>query len=128
VNKDDQKREYIFNTTDPLGREVKLKTTTWHYHVLEENERHELSGQEEEVEKVIQNPYFILPDKTFETRQNYIDVVNLDTSDKLKSLFVSVDYNNSDYGDIVTVIAKSSVRESTERGVIYERSTGLSNE
>jgi len=54
--------DYIFITEDPLGREVRLKSTTWNYHIVGgDHTREEFIGQEDMVKSVIQDPCFILP-------------------------------------------------------------------
>jgi hypothetical protein len=117
--------EYIFRTTDPLGREVRLRSTTWDYHIVAgDHERTELDGEHQLVKSVIEDPYFILkndPENKSSTRQKYMDIVQLDAFDSLKNLVIVVDHSNG-FGDVVTVIPKSRVnQESTKGGPIYVR-------
>ncbi|QDI90371.1 hypothetical protein EPH95_03580 [Salicibibacter halophilus] len=84
--------------------------------------RTEFDEEEQKVENVIKDPRFILKDVSDQlsnTREKYIDLVNLEAMSTLKSLVVVVDHENSEYGDIVTVIAKSKSNE--KGGTIYDR-------
>lgn len=117
--------DYLLVEKDPLGREVRLKSTTWNYHITGgDHYRHELIGQEEKIKEVITDPAFILPnnpDDPSNTRQKYIDLAMLPGHKSLKALVVVVDHENPDYGDVVTVISKSRLNQ--ERGgAIYVRS------
>lgn len=117
--------EYIFSTTDPLGRTVRLKLTTWNYHITSgDHSRTEFNGEEELIRSVIEDPGFILnnnPDDENCTRQKYIDLVDLKAFTSLKNLVIVVDHEH-EIGDIVTIIAKSKVnQESTKGGVFYAR-------
>lgn len=121
--------DYIFITKDPFGKEVRLKSTTWNYHITGgDHTREEFIGQEETIKSVIQDPCFILPnnpeDKN-DTRQKYIDLVQLPKFKSLKALVVIVDHKNEEYGNVVTIIAKSRLNQETG-GAIYVRpkSTG----
>ncbi|PJW17159.1 hypothetical protein CV944_10485 [Geobacillus sp. WSUCF-018B] len=115
---------YAFGCEDPLGREVRLKSTTWNYHIVGgDHTREEFIGQEDMVKSVIQDPCFILPnnpDDQHDTRQKYIDLVQLPKFKSLKALVVIVDHEDEAYGDVVTVIAKSRLNQETG-GAIYVR-------
>lgn len=115
---------YIFTTQDPLGRTVTLRSHTWNVHVTgEHNFRTEFSGQEKLIENIIKNPYYILPDDHRDpsnTKEKYLDIAMLPSFERLKCCVVIVDYATGT-GDVTTIIAKSSVSESTAGGVIYVR-------
>ncbi|HHW07479.1 MAG TPA: hypothetical protein GXX34_08150 [Clostridia bacterium] len=120
------KPEIIFSTTDPLGRTVQLKATTWYNHITGgHHKRIELVGQENTVKEVIEDPAFILPNNpedVSDTRQKYVDLVTLPHLKRLTYLVVVVDYNTTDgSGDVVTVIPKKKIQESVEGGIIYVR-------
>jgi len=111
----------IFKTTDPLGRTVQLKQSTWEMHVTGgDHQRKELIGQEKVVEGIIASPAFIVPDVDYDTRERYYDLVYLGSINKFKTVMVVVDHANST-GDVCTVFAQSRMRETGERGIIYER-------
>jgi hypothetical protein len=118
-------KEYIFTTTDPFGKEIRLKSSTWNFHITGgDHERTELFGEEETIKEVISDPKFILrndPENPDDTRQKYIDLVDLNAFDSLKGLVVVVDHQNPEYGDIVTIMPKSRINESTKGGTIYVR-------
>lgn len=134
-NETDNKTSYIeykLTTKDPLGREVRLKDTTWHLHVSggDHNERKELVDQENMIEKVLSNPYIILPndpENPEDKREKYVDMVMLPNVSTIRSLVVVVDHASPEFGDVVTAISKKSLnQEKTTGGVIYVRtqSTG----
>ncbi|KHF27290.1 hypothetical protein LR68_03891 [Anoxybacillus sp. BCO1] len=107
--------DYIFITKDPFGKEIRLKSTTWNYHIIGgDHTREEFVGQEEMIKGVIQDPCFILPnnpENQNDTRQKYIDLVRLPKFQSLKALVVIVDHQNVEYGDVVTVIAKNRLNQ-----------------
>lgn len=118
--------EYIFSTTDPFGKEVRLKSSTWYGHIISgDHDRLALEGEIDTIKNVINNPYYILsnnPHDPNDTRQKYLDIVQLQNYTALKNLLVVVDHQNSNFGDIVTIIPKNTLKqESTEGGPIYVR-------
>ncbi|OEF99399.1 hypothetical protein BHF71_02100 [Vulcanibacillus modesticaldus] len=118
--------EYIFTTTDPIGREIRLKSSTFYKHITGgDHERTEFIGEEETIKKVIEDPKYILPDDPFDssnTRERYIDLIDLRSFNTLKVLVVIVDHGTNDYGDIVTIMAKSRLnQESIKGGAVYVR-------
>jgi hypothetical protein len=115
-----QSGEYIFKTTDPLGRNVTLKSSTWNIHVIEgDNYRPEFVEQEETIKGVIEDPKFIVNDP-IENRERYYDIVHLTSVDKIKPVMIAVDHS-SDTGDVCTVFAQSRMKETGERGIVYVR-------
>lgn len=111
----------IFTTTDPMGRTVQLKQSTWEMHVIGgDHNRKELIGQEKVVEAIIANPKYIVPDVDNETRERYYDLAYLSSINKIKPVMVVVDYANST-GDVCTIFVQSRMRETGERGIVYER-------
>lgn len=134
-NETDNKTEYIeykLTTKDPLGREVKLKDTTWQMHISggDHEERKELVDQEHVIESVLSNPYIILPNDPAnpdDKREKYVDMVMLPNTSTIRSLVVVVDHSSPDFGDVVTAISKKTMnQEKTTGGYIYVRtqSTG----
>lgn len=117
--------EYIFITQDPHGREVRLKSSTWDMHVTGgDHNRTEFDGEEETVKKIIEDPYYIIdnkPDDPDSTRQKYLDFVVLDAFENIKNVTVVVDHEKEEYSDVVTVMAKSRVNDSTKGGAYYVR-------
>lgn len=123
---DKESTEFIFTTTDPLGRIVTLKSSTWNYHITDgDNNRKEFIGQEETMHDVVVDPAFILPDDPDDPenkKERYIDLVMLPEFNSLKALVVIVDHSSSDNGDVVTIIAKQRLnQESTRGGALYVR-------
>nr|WP_231428482.1 hypothetical protein [Bacillus sp. (in: firmicutes)] len=120
--------EYKFVTTDPLGKEVRLKSSTWDNHITggDHPERSELLNQEEVIKSVIEDPKFIFHDHTTpqgHERYKYFDVVELSTTSKLKFLRVVVEFDkdHTSTGHVVTTIAQSRISQSTEGGAYYVR-------
>lgn len=116
--------DYIFVTTDPLEREVQLKSTTWHMHVTGgDHHRAQFIGQEKIIEDIIKDPAFILPNDINDpnnTRQKYIDLAQLPGYNSLKAVVVVVDHKDEQFGDVVTVIPKNTLKSETG-GAIYVR-------
>ncbi len=110
----------MFETTDPLGRKVKLETKTWNIHIVPSH--NELYKQDALVKKTIEDPKFILVDKDSQSRQNYFDLCNIPKDNSLSILKVVVDFTNST-GDVMTAytIKSTPTQATTKRGVIYER-------
>ncbi|WP_162105635.1 hypothetical protein [Bacillus subtilis] len=123
--------DYIFSTTDPLGREVKLKSTTWHMHITGgDHQRTQFIGQEEVIKSIIKDPYIILPNNIEDeedTRQKYVELAHLPGFNSLKAVVVVVDHKDETSGDVVTVMPKSSLKSEKTGGAIYVRSkaTGI---
>ncbi|HFJ9435818.1 TPA: hypothetical protein ACGC1O_005168 [Bacillus cereus] len=110
----------VFTTTDPLGRTITLKDSTWNRHVIDgDHQRPELKEQEELVKGVLEDPKFIVKDE-MENRERYYDIVHLTSTNKIKPLMIAVDHSSST-GDVCTVFVQSRMRETGERGVIYVR-------
>ncbi|MDD2496757.1 MAG: hypothetical protein PHT78_03060 [Desulfitobacteriaceae bacterium] len=113
----------IFETVDPLGRTVVLDSVTWNKHVLPYH--NELYRQEALVQKVIEQPAFILKDKNHEGhegRENYFELCNITHDGSLSILKVVVDYTTST-GDIVTAYTiKNTLTQATivKGGIVYE--------
>ena len=111
----------VFVTVDSINRPVELKISTWEIHVIDgDNLRPEFKGQEELIKNIISDPGVIVPDP-MENRERYYDLVYNSTSGKIKTVMIVVDHSTVP-GDVVTIMSKSTVKESDERGVIYVRS------
>lgn len=111
---------YKFTATDPLGRVVLLKQNTFDLHIIAEGNRPEFEGQEDKIKRIIENPTIIIKDP-MENRERFYDIIQLDTTNKIKPVMVVVDFS-TDQGDIVTAMRKSSMSDTDERGVVYARS------
>lgn len=111
---------YKFTATDPLGRVVLLKQNTFDLHIIAEGNRPEFEGQEDKIKRIIENPTIIIKDP-MENRERFYDIIQLDTTSKIKPVMVVVDFS-TDQGDIVTAMRKSSMSDTDERGVVYARS------
>jgi hypothetical protein len=110
----------VFQTTDPLGRSVQLKESTWNMHVIDgDHQRPELIGQEEAIRQVIEDPAFIVKDPNPD-RARYYDLVHLTSNNKIRPVMIAVDHSSST-GDICTVFVQSKMRETGERGFEYVR-------
>lgn len=116
----EDKSNQIFSTTDPLGRQVVLKSSTWNMHIIDgDNLRPELEGQEENIKTVIEDPKFIIPDP-IENRERYIDIIHFTSTDKIKPVMIVVDHS-SNTGDVCTVFPQSRMRDTAKEGFIYVR-------
>jgi hypothetical protein len=111
----------VFTTTDPMGRMVKLKQSTWDMHVVNgDHQRIEFIGQEQLVKDVISDPTFIVPDAEIGTRERYYDLAYFSNTGKLRPVMVVVDHD-MDTGDVCTLFTQSRMRETGERGIVYAR-------
>lgn len=116
----EKNNEYIFTTTDPLGRFVTLKASTWNSHVIDgDNYRPEFIEQEQQIKDLIEDPKFIVPDPK-ENRERYYDLVHLTSNDKIKPVMVVVDHSN-DTSDVCTIFSMSNMKDTGERGFVYVR-------
>ncbi|MHA4132294.1 hypothetical protein [Bacillus cereus] len=129
INTTNTNTDYKFVTTDPLGKEVRLKSSTWDNHITggDHPERTELLNQERIIQEVVEDPKYIFHDHTTpqgHQRYRYMDMVELSTTSKLKVLRVIVEFDkeNENVGHVVTTIAQSRVSQSTEGGTHYVRS------
>lgn len=117
---DTNKEKIIFKTSDPIDREIKLKTETWNIHIT--HGHNELYKQEGLVKKIIENPAYILKDKDFKERENYYDLCNFHDG-SLSILKVVVDFSTST-GNIVTAYPIKQTHSQAviiKGGVVYER-------
>lgn len=111
----------IFKTTDPMGRTVQMKRSTWEQHIVGgDHDRKEFLGQEKLIEQVISDPVLIINDP-IEKRERYYDLALLNTIGKIKPIMVIVDHSH-ETGDVVTSVIKSTLKDTVERGVVYDRS------
>ncbi len=109
-----------FTATDPLGRIVVLKESTFDIHIVGEGNRIEFVGQEDKLKRIIERPAIIVNDP-MDNRERYYDIISLDTTTGIKPIMVVVDHS-TEQGDVVTAVRKSRMSDSNERGVVYERS------
>lgn len=120
-----QNGEYIFTTTDPLGAEVRLKSSTWYNHIIGDNGRFQLKDNLDKIKGIIEDPYYILPDKpdaVNDTRQKYIDVIDMEQYRTLMNIVIIAEDHEDGFKDVVTVIPKKDFRgEKTTGGVYYVR-------
>ena len=64
-----KENEYIFETVDPLSNYIYLTSERWNEHIVIKHV--EMYGEEDIVQKTIENPDAIYPDKDFPTTHNY---------------------------------------------------------
>lgn len=118
----------IISTYDPIQRIVVLKKGTWEYKIL--TARPELENYLPEINRLIQNPYYILRDMTefepgnkipHDTREEYIDIIPSKSSSGLVVLKAVVDHYTNP-GEIVTAYKSNKLRGlTTEGGIIHVR-------
>lgn len=120
-NSDKANPEVVFTTTDPLGRMVQLKQTTWDGHIVGgDHNRVELVGQENVIRGIIEDPSYIVPDPSSASKQRYYDLRHLSTNNKIKPIMVVVDHSTST-GDVCTALVISRMTDTGERGITYVR-------
>ena len=121
-----QNREYIFTTTDPLGSEVRLKSSTWYNHITgRDNDRYQLKDNIDIIKQIVEDPYYILPNNpnvSNDTKQKYIDIVNMEHYSSLMNIVIVAEDDDEGFKDIATIIPKKRLnQESTKGGVLYVR-------
>lgn len=117
---DTNSTEIKFSTTDPMGRIVVMKSSTFDGHIIGDNNRVEFIGQEDKLKRIIENPTIIIKDPK-ENRERYYDIIQLDSTTKIKPIMVVVEHS-TEQSEVVTAIRKSSMTDTNERGVVYARS------
>lgn len=127
----------MFESTDPLDREIKFKDSTWKWKIEEGHpELIESFGEEkleEIINRLIENPRFILRDKTEAEepsgtiRDLYRDSVENKKFEEIQVLRTIVEFptaktkNESVQGEVVTTFISSRSGDSTGKGVVYDR-------
>jgi len=127
LSKDDS---IMLKTNDPLGNNIILWENTFQYHILGEpdssDSRHFLdtSRNIQRIETAINIPNYILEDKKYEDRLEYIALTDIITNgeNRLKNLSIITEKSDSveNSFEIITVIPKSRVSVSlNDRRVVY---------
>lgn len=118
---------YIFETKDILGDDIKLKQTTWKRHVIGEHaERENFKNNETFFKEVVENPDYIFQQKTRSNKERYRYTFygNIEEQGNPKVYSVIAE-NNGFHKDIVTILHSSNTRltkeERTEEAKIYDR-------
>lgn len=110
--------EYIFSTTDPLGRDIILKQSTWDYHM---KDRHGEDGIQN-IKINLEMPAYItknISETTSEHNRNcYFRLINL--NDKFYFQKTVVEFKEGSSGEVVT----SHILRKSEKGggIIYDSS------
>lgn len=118
----------MFTVTDPLGKKVTLKASTWERHITVEHP--EMLLYFEELKNLIRDPYYIIPDLiedpnrpgqkvAHETKQEYFDVIPGKHSSRFTYIRAIVDHSTNP-GEIVTALVSSKGPIGTG-GVLYVR-------
>lgn len=120
---DNENYNIRWKETDPQGRTVILKQSTYEKHIIADHEQKDASFRrkiEFQVRKTITNPQLIVAKKQ---RHEYHKIARIpyeEDKEKLKHINVIVDADR-DPNEVVTFIASSSVRGTLETGsIIYE--------
>ena len=105
-------KNYIFETKDILGNNVKLKQDTWESHIINEHkEREYFKGNEMFFKEIVENPDYIFEQeaKNGKTRWNYTFYGNIkeEGNPKIYSVIVSDEVTHR---DIVTMMPKSNTK------------------
>lgn len=123
----DNQEKIIFSTTDPLGRRVLLKQSTWDDHI---KDRHDETGTIN-IKQNIENPSCIIEnDKTLledAKRQCYFSFDT--TGGRLHINKTVVEFKeNSEKGEVVTNYILRKVNENIiEGGVVYDSKSNCSS-
>ncbi|MEB6122793.1 hypothetical protein [Mammaliicoccus sciuri] len=121
--------EYKFETTDVLGRNVKLKQSTWDYHIINEHEeRTHFTGKEKFFENIVEDPDLIHKQKAKgnKDRWNYsaYGTINGEGNPKIYNVIVEESSDFTHY-DVVTIMEKSNTRvkpnERDKEAIVYAR-------
>ncbi|MGL4665961.1 MAG: hypothetical protein ACRCWA_13180, partial [Clostridium butyricum] len=123
----DEQEKHIFSTTDPLGRRVLLKQSTWDEHI---KDRHDETGIDI-IKKNIENPNCIIEnDKTQledAKRQCYYSFNTAGTKLYINKTVVEFKNNNVS-GEVVTNYILRKLNDSIiEGGVVYDVKSNCSS-
>lgn len=118
---------YIFETKDPLKREIKLKSSTWESHVIGEHaERKHFKGKEKFFQEIVEKPDYIYKQKTKSGKERFrytfYGNINKEGNPKIYSVIAE---DNGYHKDIVTLFESNSTKlkedEKSEGAKIYDR-------
>lgn len=119
--------DYIFSTTDPLDREVRLKRATWEYHVINEHEeRKHFKDNEGFFENLVTDPDYIFIQETLgpNIRWKYSSYGNIKEEGNPK-IYNIIAEDKSSHMDIVTILETNHTRlkefERKKEAKIYDR-------
>lgn len=114
----DNSIEFIFEETDPLGRKVVLKSTTWDEHI---KDRHPEKGVDD-IKLNISNPQIIIKDNEHTDREVYLRYV-INNNKLYTNKTVVAFEEKSENGEVVTNYTLRKINQTvTEGGVIYDSS------
>ena len=115
--------EIRWEVTDPQGRQVVLKESTYENHIKKDHNQEDAAFRikmEVQAQKAITTPQFIIAKKE---RNEYHRIARVPMEkglEKLKHMYVITD-TDRDPNEVVTFIASSSCRGTLETGsIIYE--------
>ena len=116
-----------WSTMDPLKREIVLREDTFDCHINGDHEEVDATYRisvERKAKCVVENPRFILKDKTEETRENYINLEIMPTENgdvKVRCMQVIVDTSTKPH-EVVTYIPQNKLkfRIKAEEAIVYD--------
>jgi len=113
---------YLFETTDPLGRVVRMKENTLGIHVVAERNRSEFDGRVDVIQKTVEEPHLIVQSSKDPRADVYF---RLGAHPKYPALFVKVPvlFRTPEYGIVATAFLTETTTRGTEMpgGVKYVR-------
>ena len=112
----DLKIEYIIETVDPLNQFVYLTAERFDDHIFPEHPN--LVGEEDTIKAIVEDPEVIVPDKDFDSTQNYYGrhgKIIISSSNKYLKVVVDRELG----GQIVTAYTTNCISEKTDP--IYEK-------
>ena len=120
-------KQIIFATTNPVGIQVYLDDDTLQEHIAGTDGHHPERGyllnpkNLEIIRNVVSNPTYIMNDKMYDNRYNYVDIAALDGHTTLKNIKVVTEKNSDETEKIVTIFPTKSLNEKLEGRIIYDR-------
>jgi hypothetical protein len=110
---------YIFETTDPLGRTIRLRQDTWEQHIIIDRGRNDFTGHVEVVKHTVEQPHYIVPS----TRLDSIVYFRLGGLPRYPNLYVKVPVRiyGDNTGEVRTALLQRDIRRGTDstRGIPY---------
>lgn len=122
---DINKEKILFSTTDPIGRNIVLKESTWNAHIANRHSEKEI----EEIKRNIESPNIIIENNRSTTsekkREVYLKLTTINNTVINLKTVVEFDDDNRN-GEVVTNYLLRKLKETVpEGGIIYDCTSNI---